>query len=171
MSDPSAPPTPTPTPTPGPRPRRKRRWKTLALILSVALNLFIIAFILGQATRGYLDDGRRPFDRGALRVDWTHMVESLPPEARDQARAILREGSDQMRDMIRNLQRARETAAQAALADPYDEEAARAAFAEVRRRTAEVQQLIQEGLLRLAADLTPQERRRMFESLPPPARP
>lgn len=160
-----------PSPKTAPKPRRKGRWKTIALVVSLALNVFIVAFVLGQATRGYLDDGRRPFDRGAHRVDWTEMVERLPPDARDEARQILRDSGDRMRDLGRELQRARDEAGRALLADPYNEEAAREAFAEVRDQTSEVQQLIQEGLLRLAAELTPQERRRLFESLPPPVRP
>ncbi len=153
------------------RRRRKGRWKTIALVASLALNLFIVAFILGQATRGYLDDGRRPFDRGSPRVDWGQVVDHLPREARDQARVIVRESGERMRVILPDLQRARDAAGRALLADPYDQDAARAAFAEVRQYTDQVQEVIQEGLLQLAIELTPEERRRLFERLPPPVRP
>jgi uncharacterized membrane protein len=156
---------------PDPPKKRRGRWKSVLLIASLALNLFIVAFVFGQATRGYFDEGRRPFDRGNPRVDWTEMVDRLPPDARDEARTVLRESGEEMRILARSLQQAREAATRAALADPYDEEVARAAFAEVRQRTDDIQRLIQEGLLRIAGNLDPDERRRMFERLPPPARP
>ena len=165
MTDPS-----TASPSGKPK-RRKGRWKTVALVVSVALNLFVAAFVLGQATRGYFDDGRRPFDRGSPRVDWERVIDHLPHEARREAQEVFRESGDRMRSLTRELQRARDAAARAVLAEPYDQEAAREALAVVRQRTTEVQELIQEGLLRIAENLTPQERRRFFDSLPPPARP
>lgn len=151
--------------------RRPRRWKSVLLIASLALNIFIVAFVLGQATRGYFDDGRRPFDRGNPRVDWSEMVDRLPPQARDEARTVLRESGEEMRDLARGLQQARDAATRAVLAEPYDEAVAQAAFAEVRQRTDDIQRLIQEGLLRIAGNLDTDERRQMFERLPPPARP
>ena len=153
------------------RRRRKGRWKTVVLVASLALNLFVVAFVLGQATRGYLDDGRRPFDRGSARVDWGQIVEHMPREARDEARVILRQSGERMRVILPNLQRAHDAAGRALVADPYDQEAARSAFAEVRQYTDQVQEAIQEGLLQLAVELTPEERRRLFERLPPPVRP
>jgi uncharacterized membrane protein len=131
--------------------------------VSLAINLFFAGLIAGRVMThrdrprpaSFEDDlGPRGFlKRSGLR------------EAGPEVKQILRARRDQLKDNMRSLGQAREAVRVALEAEPYDAQAAAAAFARTRELASQMQADMHNALLDVSSKLTPAQRRRMAESL------
>lgn len=147
MSDPT-----TSVPT---APKRPSRWLKLALILSLALNVLMIASVAGAIWRG----AAGPWGGGRGAGNIVGFMASLPPERRTelmQRSKALREQSRALRHAARQAARER---GDALVAEPFDKQ---------RFIDAQTRQVEAEGKLRLlfrdiiaeaASSMSPAERR------------
>lgn len=139
----------------------------ILLVASLAFNLFLGGILVGgwfagraamppdDGPPGHFEPPTQPFRR---------LVAALSPEARIEARRIFGEHRSDIRGDFAALHQARLATARALLAEPFDPAAASAAFAELRQRTAAVQQNLHDALVELATRLGPDDRRRLVET-------
>ena len=149
------------------------KWLTIALALSVAINLALVGFLAGRA--GLRPGMAMPPDPslGAFRV-----LRQIPESRRDALRPLLREQLEAVRPDLRRLRGAQADIRSALDAEPYDAQALDAALAEFRQALAASQKHSHEALERLAAHMTREERRQLLAAMdhgprvhrPPPPR-
>lgn len=139
---------------------RTGKWLTIALVTSVALNLALVGFLAGRLS---LAPGLAvPPDPslGAFRV-----LREFPESRREALRPLLREHLQAGRADLRRMRNAQERIQRALQAEPYDPTALDAALAEFRQALAASQQHGHEALSRLAAHMTPDERRQLLTAM------
>ncbi|WP_341368724.1 periplasmic heavy metal sensor [Yoonia sp. BS5-3] len=127
------------------------RLMRIVLVISLALNLAVAGLFVGSMASGRLSDGPAPnFDIGlgpigrALDND----------ERREVRRSLLSDGS--MRRL--NLRGRLEQMITAIEADPYDPDVMTDLLADQLDKTTQLQRNVQNGLLQIIADMTPERR-------------
>lgn len=148
-------------------------WRTL-LFVSIALNLLVLGAVGGAFVSGARLQREEAPEAVVTRLPGVRaFVAAVPPEARPHLRAQLAESWRESRDLRRAALQARRAAFDAAGAEPYDIERARAAFAAMRAADQAVVGIFHEDMAQFLAGLTPEQRRDVLERLrraPPAAR-
>ena len=142
---------------------RRWGWRGLALIVSLALNLFLFGLLAG----GRLADWRDPdpvvggaFGPGAV----SRLMRGLPESARIDASQMLAERRPEIRRHMRALGNARLAAFRALTAEPFDQQAFGDAMAVVRDRTMTLQASVQAVLIDLSGSLDAETRGRLADA-------
>ena len=152
----------TDNPVPAPKPAsatKPRRWLGIALVASVAVNLFFAGLMLGG-----------PLFRGGP----DHAAERLMPSPRafievlghDRGRAVLRDMRREVPDLrarFAAMREARLAVAGAIGAKPYDAQAVTASFDRLRRAHIDLTTAIQRPLVGAFAGMTAEERARFAD--------
>ena len=144
-------------------PAPRRRWRGVLLIVSLALNLFLVGLLVG----GRLADWRQPgpvFGVGVGPGTVSRLLRELPDSARNDARAMFLERRPEIRRQMRALQEARSDAYRALTAEPFDQQGFADAMAAVRQRTASVQAEVQAVLIDLSGELDAETRARLADT-------
>jgi uncharacterized membrane protein len=148
--------------TPPPPPGRRRRWLGLALVLSLAVNLFLVGILAG----GWLARGPAAgFDPAAGPASIPHMIRALPPTARDAALERFAERRRALRGQMTALRRARQSVYEALTAEAFDRAALEAALGDLREQVAALQAGLHEAIVAVAERLEAEDRREMAETL------
>ena len=157
-----------------------KRWMVVALVLSVAFNLFALGFIAARARKphglqhAHGDHGPFLGPRGLMR-------EGFGPEARPIVEKVMQRHRAALHSEHGELRRARRAVRDALLNEPFDAAKLEGALAALRARTDSSQARMHEALVELAGTL-PREQRKLlarralaFEALgmgePPPGVP
>jgi len=131
------------------------RWSMVLLIASLALNFIIVGLVAGSIWRVR---AHQPAVRGVT-PNLLGYAASLPQERRDLIWNATAEQRQHIRPFRRDIRTAREEVMQAIAAEPFDGEK----FATAQGRLAEAytraRAAVQELDLKIAVELTPQERR------------
>lgn len=143
---------------------RTRALSPVGIVLAVSLivNALLVGLLIGR-TLG--DEDRPPKDRGGRGGDEFEIARAIeqvvPEDTHDDIRSAFREAFREARPLIgekRSAQRAlRETLA----ADPFDRDAMRAAFENIRTIDDRLTRTFQGTLVEELAELTPQQRQDM----------
>jgi Spy/CpxP family protein refolding chaperone len=153
MSDSSA-------PRPPEKPSELKRWLVVALVLSVAFNLFALGFIAARAWKPHgphhSHEGHGPFlgPRGLMR-------EGFGPEARPVLDKIMKRHRETLRSEHGELRRARRAVRDALLNEPFDAAQLERALSALRARTDSSQAHMHKALVELASTL-PREQRKLL---------
>lgn len=139
-----------------------RGWK-VTLAISLALNLLFVGFAAG---RFFLRPHFGPFFGGPHAVEW--MLGSLSAERRAVLEPQLRDAMATMRPNLDAFRQAQNQVLSALRAEPYSEAKLRAALTGVHRDMDATRNAFDESLLKVVAQLTPQERRDLAERLARP---
>ena len=146
---------------------RGRRWLGLALIASLALNLFFGGVLGGSWIAGWTAERpaapARNVDGDAF-LPLPRLAERLSPEARAEAHAVFRAQRGDIRAQFRGLRAARVAVLRDLTAEPFDQDRLARSLAALRTQTVATQAEIHEALTELAARLGPEERRRLAEA-------
>lgn len=138
-----------------------RRWMPIALIVSLAANMFLGGLMLSHFGRR----GPPPGPPGPERFI-EHMASTLPPADA----ALLRRALDDNRDTLAAERRVREGVPDriraALLAEPFDPKALVAVYTDTDQRERELRERVQAALANAAAAMSPEGRRRMAEFRP-----
>ena len=135
------------------------RWMTWALIVSLALNLFLAGVVGMRLWREH--QWRERAAGGPL----ARITSAIPESARDKVKAVVEPRQQELRDRGREFRRARNEAMQTLGVEPFDRGRAVAAFGEARQRANAMSDFMQAVLIEAAATLTPEERRQFRERL------
>jgi uncharacterized membrane protein len=133
------------------------------LLVSVLAN----GVLIGAGARSWFGDKAAREEilearRGGFQL--RAFVEALPEDERRAARAQAREARQELRGLIRDVALTRRAAAEAMLAEPFDQDAAAEALAQAREARAALERATETRILEIAAGLEPEERRAAFES-------
>jgi hypothetical protein len=146
---------------------RRLRWVALALFASIAVNCLTIGLLVGRQTPSWLTGGKGQGQGGVQGAGngFGQRVQLLPDDERrifSQAMKPYRPGIWAARSA---LAEARLHLAEAIARHDYNPDEATAAFAEVRKRTTELQEKIQEATVVALGGLR-EESRNMLVSSP-----
>jgi hypothetical protein len=122
------------------------------LFLSLATNLLIAGFAVGRVA------GPRPPGSDIERLV-TMGMRDFPPEIRRSVMELARDNRNQFRTKVNDVEAARQRLFEAMRAEPLDRTALNAAFADLRKKTDDLQQAGQDLLVGAIADTPPDVRR------------
>ena len=140
-----------------------QRSLTIALILSLAVNLFLVSGIAGMFLIGRHLHAAHPRMMAGQPL-WA-AGRALPPEARMDYFRTLHEGGGDVREQMRQARRMRHEAFASLGAEPFDAGAVRRRLAEARRLETEARGRVEGRLVDFAAALPPPERRALAHGL------
>jgi uncharacterized membrane protein len=126
----------------------------IAIVISVALNLFLAGEQLGRQFRG-------PPPPIGFDQRLQSFTQDLPDEDQPAAREILGRRHDEIVQKWRALRSATQRATSAVHSDPFEEEEATAAFAKANQRDQDFRKVIQDTLMELASKISPEGRQRL----------
>lgn len=136
----------------------RARWLSIALAVSVALNLFCLGFLSARAFQRGEGRAERPRPAAAGRGQHRPRQRPRPFEWMTEAER------DELRPRRRALRASRRAVEEALRAEPFEREALTQALGELRRQTDDIQASVHELMLRRAAGMSGDERRRMADS-------
>lgn len=139
---------------------------TIALVASLALNLFVIGAVAGGVFIGQrLRDAAPAATGGRPRQPLWTAADSLPPEHRGAYRQILRGQAMEVGGQLREARQARRAAWAGLAADPLDGPAVAKRLAEARALEMTARSVVEERIVTFATTLTPAERAALAEGL------
>jgi len=139
---------------------KSKRALVIALVVSIALNLFAAGIFLGR-TAGPKPEMRRVDPVFGMR----RLLGELPEERAQALAPLYREYFAAMRPRFREIRGTQEALRAAMLTDPLDEAGLRAALASFETQLSRSQQAGQNAFVALAAELTLAERRQLVENM------
>lgn len=129
---------------------------TIALLASVALNLFAVGTAVGLLAAGRRPEPERVRPVGPMAL-W-RAGDALPPDDRQAYRQLLRQQSMAVRDEVHASRLARREAFEALGDETVDARAVRGRLDEARRLEMQARGQVEGALVDFAAQLPPQER-------------
>jgi uncharacterized membrane protein len=151
----------------------RSRWLTIALVISLGINLLIVGVIAGRLLSGHRHMWERP---GATQADRSRasderpgdrviqrLTEAVPAEYRPAFEAAMAEHRARLAEAGRAVREARMKVRDAMVAEPFDRAKLDAAFAELRARSQELQTAVHVAVAEAAAKLPPDARRKLAE--------
>jgi uncharacterized membrane protein len=149
-------------------PAKSRSWMTIALIVSLGLNLFLGSLIVGRWFSGphhrpppYARTERAP-GAEANRI-LQRMASALPHEHRAGFESVLDRHRDRLSRAAVEAREARDQVRQALRKEPFDRAELERAFETLRARNNALQQEIQTAIAEGAAGLPPEARERLAD--------
>lgn len=137
---------------------------TLALIASVALNLFVIGAVVGGVVVGHRLREAAPASARPRQPLWA-AADALPAEHRRAYRQMLRGEAMGVGDQLRQARRARREAWTQLGADPLDRPAVARRLSEARALEMTARGGVEDRIVDFAADLPPAERAALAQGL------
>lgn len=148
-------------------PPTRSRWLFLALLASLGANMFLAGYLLGARP----PFGPPPGPPNPLRL-LEHMAEQLPPDDASLLRAAVESNRPELDELGRRHREFPDRVRAVLRADPFDPQALARLFEEQDRREAQVRERFQSVLIKVAAAMSPEGRRRIAgfrpEDHPPP---
>ena len=138
----------------------KLRWISLALAVSIALNLAFVGMMVGRHFGGMRVMGPPPGEQRAI----DRLAKDMSADGGDKVRAALLQRSGQLQQQRADERRTRDDVRAAMLATPFDRARLESAMAAHRVSTAGLQQTIHAGLVDAASQLSPEDRAKLAES-------
>lgn len=147
-----------------------QRSLTIALFISLAVNLFAIGAVVGGLVIGVrMSEGRESAMRPGPPPIFS-AASALPEARQDAYREALRSEAREVRRSLMRAGEARRAAWGEIAADPYDPAAVRQALTEAQGIEAEARSRLESRVVDFAADLNPEERQALAEALSRPPR-
>ncbi len=142
-----------------------RRTQLIVLIVSLALNLFLIGGVLGGLVVGQRLRADRPPPMARMNQPVWAAAEALGPEQARAYRTMLRGEGMEARANMRQMREARTQAWGTLGAEPFDPALTKQQLAEIRSREAATRGEIDARIVDFAAGLTPGERQKLAKAL------
>jgi len=141
---------------------KRRRWVKPLLIISLAFNL-VFAGLIVSAMWKHRDGGFRVSKHRAFEQSIEQLLTELPTGKRAKAKSVLERLRSDVLPVAEREKKARKLAVKAMLADPYDEKKLVDALADLRELRSSSYAGMHSLAIELIRDMTPHERRRLFE--------
>jgi uncharacterized membrane protein len=144
-----------------------RKTLLIALVASLAVNLFLVGAVAGGLVVGQRLRGERPpMERGgpAPQPLW-RAADGLPQPQAQAYRQALRGAGPELRMAMRSARSERAEVWKSLAAEPFDPAAAKQRLAQVREREADARGRIEERIVDYAAGLSPQDRAALAKGL------
>ena len=139
--------------------RRSRRWRW-ALVVSLALNLFLGGAMIG----GWAAGVNRPPPPEAFDMSFQGIARDLPPEVRATLRQAFLDERENFWAAADAVRIARREVYDALIADDFSEETMAAALASLRQATVDAQSVVHNMMASLGDELGPEGRAALAEA-------
>jgi uncharacterized membrane protein len=133
-----------------------------ALFVSLALNIFVAGWVAGHGIGR--PGGPGMMSEGGIRLGMQRVLRVLPPDDRKLMEGLFEARRSAIRGAFEALREAREAVGDTLRAEPFDQAAFERAYAEMRRRSAEIQESIHDVIMAAAPRLSPTGRRELAEA-------
>lgn len=151
--------------SPGESGRNATRWLGIALILSLAINAFIVGVIATRIVK--IRDFRRPNPPPIVDAlaDSNRFLRGFPKERRAELRRVVRDYRPSLKPWRDQLDEARNRLADAVAADPLDTGRIEAALRDIQQARAGMRDTGRTLTIELISTMTPDERKALAERL------
>lgn len=145
--------------------RNATRWLGIALVLSLAINAFIVGVIATKIIK--IRDFRRPNPPPVVDAlaDSNRLLRGLPKERRDELRRIVRDYRPTLKPWRDALDEARNQLADAMVVDPLDRDRIEAALREIQAARASMRDTGRTLTIELISAMSPAERKALAERM------
>jgi uncharacterized membrane protein len=137
----------------------KPRGLIIALVISVALNLFLGGLIVGGSVVARRLAELQPPPAAGQRLPLWRAADELPPPKRRAYRQMFRQAAMETREPVLQSRALRRDAIAALESPTYDAEAVVTAMGKARAKDMEARSEVEARIMRFAATLTPEERK------------
>ena len=145
-----------------------RRTLLIVLVVSLAVNLFLVGAVAGGLVVGQKFRSERPqMSRGGggpVQPLW-RAGDALPPPQAKAYREALRGAGPELRAAMREARAERAQTWRALAAEPFDAADAKQRLAQIRQREADARGQIEDRIVDYAADLSPADRAMLARGL------
>lgn len=150
---------------------RSARWLVAGLVISLAINLLLVGFLAGR----WLQAAGPPPGHDPALLLWP-AVKGLPAAEREALRPVLRKSLRESREHVRTIRRAQRSVQESLRSEPFVANELARALDELRRALNDSQAARHATLVKVATELSPDERRRLAAGMaahgrPPPGPP
>jgi uncharacterized membrane protein len=143
--------------------RGGRRWITIALVISLAVNLLVLGLAAGAGWKNWHGGRRHAFSQGMERL-----LDKMPPERREPLQALFDRYKTEVRPMWRQVRDARRDVIESMRAEPYDENKVRESVAALHTRQAKARDEFTDVILQVMSKLSDEERSDLLSGFGPP---
>lgn len=147
------------------------RWLVIGLIVSGAINLFLIGTAVGVLALGARLAQAGPNNAPRPGQEIMRAAAVLPPEEARKVRQAIRREAIAAQPQVRASRQARRQAWLDGAGESFDPPQVKAALADARARDIAIRARIENQVVDLAAGLTPEQRRAYFRAIARPPRP
>lgn len=141
----------------------RSKWLIVALVASIAVNLGLGGFLIGRMTMPWPVPATLDPSLGMFRV-----LRELPEPRREALRPLVHEHFRSLRGDLRRMRVAQQRINAALDTQPFDAEALADALTGFRQALMDSQQANHRVLVRIAGDMTPEERALLHEAMSRP---
>jgi uncharacterized membrane protein len=141
--------------------QKKNNWVGICLFVSLAVNIFLAGVVFGRK-----DDGAMP--RGEKIMAVIGSLKEVSPESRAKAKELVKADWPKIQEDLKGI-RAKRQEVRSLLEQPaYDSQALEQSFADLRGAVGDMQTEAHKLVVKIAAELSPEERVAFMKSLPKP---
>ena len=139
----------------------KLRLVGIVLLGSLTINLFLSGWLVGHWLNPLIQQGGGHHGPMMIRFHW--LVQSLSAESQKKVLPLLQEHQQRTKPQFQRVQQARQMVYQQLMAPDFNAAALSSALANLQQQVGQMQQMMQADLVKLASQLTVEERRQLVK--------
>lgn len=140
---------------------KKNNWVGICLFASLAVNIFLAGVVFGQK------DGNKP-QRGEKIMATIGALKEVSPESRAKAKELVKADWPKIQEDLQGIREKRQEVRGLLEQPSYDPAALEKSFADLRGSVGDMQTEAHELIVKIASELTPEERVAFMKALPKP---
>ena len=141
--------------------QRQLRLIGIVLLSSLALNLFLGGWLVGHWLNPLVWQGGKQHGPMMMKFHW--LIQSLSTESQKKALPLLQEHQQRTKPQFQRVQQARQMVYQQLVAPDFNATALAHALVNLQQQIAQMQQMMHADLVKLASQLTVEERRQLVK--------
>lgn len=141
--------------------QKSKSWVGICLFVSLAVNIFLAGVVFGRKDANQ-------FPRGEKVVAAIQGFKELSPESRTKAKELVKEDWPKIQEGIQDIRGKRQNIRSLLEQEQYDPAALDQSFADLRGAVTDMQTTAQKLVVKIAKELSPEERVAFLKALPKP---
>ena len=134
----------------------------ILLLTSLALNLFLGGWLVGHFLNPIIQQ-KSGDHRGPMMMKFHWLIQALPTASQKKLLPLLQEHRQRTQPQFQRIQQARQVVYQQLIAPDFNAEALANALANLHQQMGQMQQMMQMDLVKIASQLTIEERRQLVK--------
>ncbi|BAP56188.1 hypothetical protein THII_1891 [Thioploca ingrica] len=131
----------------------------ILLLSSLALNLFFGGWLVGHFLNPLVQQGGA--HQGPMMMKFHWLIQSLPAASQKKVLPLLQEHQQRIQPQFQKVQQARQVVYQQLIAPDFNAAALSSALANLHQQMSQMQQMMQADLVKIASQLSAEERRQL----------
>ncbi len=133
----------------------------ILLLTSLALNLFLGGWLVGHFLNPIIQQSGA--HRGPMMMKFHWLIQALPTASQKKLLPLLQEHRQRTQPQFQRIQQARQVVYQQLIAPDFNADALANALANLHQQVDQMQQMMQTDLVKIASQLTVEERRQLVK--------